>query len=414
MTTPVTVRLLGGLSIETAAGRPEGAGAQPRRLALLAIIARAGERGVAREKLLAMLWPDAEPEAGRRALNQAVYALRRDVGAGELVDGVHALRLNPDVAACDVLRFEAALRDGRLEEAATLYDGPFLDGFRLQGAPEFDRWADEERRELAHRMEGILERLAKGAEQRGAAADAARWWRKLAAVDPLDARVATGLMRALVAGGDVTGALQHARIYEVLMQQELDLPADAGVVELARRIRAGELTPSAAPAPTAPTPTAPTPTAPPPTAPPPTDGAAADGRGVAVLPFVHLGDVDREAFTEGVSEEVLHALGEVPGVRVAARSASFAFRGSAVDLAEVGARLGVGLVVEGSVRHCGVGVRVTARLVDVATGQPLAAERVDAERSGDAGDSFALQDAIAARVVARVVGALPSALAGVA
>jgi hypothetical protein len=91
-------------------------------------------------------------------------------------------------------------------------------------------------------------------------------------------------------------------------------------------------------------------------------------------------------------------------VRVVARSASFAFAGPAVDLGEVRARLGVAAVVEGSVRRCGDRVRVTARLVDVTTREPLWAERED----GTLSDTFAVQDAIAGRVVARLTsGATP-------
>ena len=388
MSAPILIRALGGLSIQTATGRAEGAATQPRRLALLALIARAGERGITRDKLLALLWPDAELEQGRRALNQALYTLRRDLDADELFIGVHELRLNPDVAACDVLHFEGALRAGRFEEAAQHYAGSFLDGFRLPGAAEFERWADEERTDLAHRFEALLERLARAASQRDEPLEAVRWWRRVAAIDPLDARVAAALMSALVAAGDCAAALQHARIYEVLVAQELDLPADAAVLELARRIRASDLTaPVAAPV------IADAVAAPPPVA------AESLADGVAVLPFTNPGDHDC-SFSDGVSEEIIHALSALPALRVVARSASFAFRGPAVDLAEVGARLGVGRVVEGTVRQSGSQVRVTARLVDVATRRPLWAERCD----GAVIDGFELQDEIAARIVARLSG----------
>jgi TolB-like protein len=197
------------------------------------------------------------------------------------------------------------------------------------------------------------------------------------------------------------------------------------VVALAARIRNGEVAAPAAPrlhvAPAtaaeprpavAPAPAAPAIAAAAPAAPVPVDPGT-----IAVLPFEHLGDAAHAAFTEGVSEEVLHALAEVPGLAVVARSASFAFRGAGLELVDVATRLGAGLIVEGSVRHCGACVRVTARLVDVATRRPLAAERVDAVRAdAGAGSSFALQDEIAARVVARVVGAVPglAAVAGAA
>ncbi|HSJ33195.1 MAG TPA: BTAD domain-containing putative transcriptional regulator, partial [Longimicrobiales bacterium] len=79
--------------------------------------------------------------------------------------------------------------------------------------------------------------LARGAAGRGDARGAAGWWRRLAAHDPLNAGVAEELMNALVAAGDRAGALQHARIYEALVQQELDLPSDHEVVSLAERLR---------------------------------------------------------------------------------------------------------------------------------------------------------------------------------
>ena len=420
MSAPLIVRTFGGLSVETPAGRPAGAAAQPRRLALLALVARAGERGITRDKLLALLWPDAEPEQGRRALNQALYALRRDLDADQLFAGVQELRLDAEVATSDVAAFDAALRAGRLEDAVAAHAGPFLDGFRIPGAPEFDRWVDEARAELAGRLTSALERLARGAERTDPAA-CVRWWRRLAALDPLDARVALGLMTALVAAGDRPGALQHARIYEALMAQELDLPADAAVLDLARRIRSGEL---AAPAPTAPAPvavpvgaSAAAPAAPP--AAPALVGAtesvvapvapivaAAALPSVAVLPFADLSaDPECACFCDGVAEEVIHALAQLPALRVVARSASFAFAGAAVPLADVAARLQVATVLEGSVRRSGARVRVTARLVDVATQAPLWAERWD----GDLDDPFATQDEVAHRISARVRAALDPA-----
>src|SRR5262249_43493592 len=93
-----------------------------------------------------------------------------------------------------------------------------------------------------------LKRLAQQAAERGDRAEAADWWRKLAAQDPLNARVAVGLMDALVAAGDRSAALHHARVYEVLMQQELEEPPDAEVLALAARIREQSAV-SSAPAP---------------------------------------------------------------------------------------------------------------------------------------------------------------------
>jgi Tol biopolymer transport system component/DNA-binding SARP family transcriptional activator len=236
-----------------------GAAAQPRRLAILALLSAAGEQGLTREKVLAYLWTDTEEERARRGLNQALYALRQDLGSDEVFLGGHGLRLNPDVVSSDVGEFEEAIERGKLEDAAARYTGSFLDGFHLPGAPEFERWAEEERATLARSYAESLEKLAKRSEASGDWPGAVVWWRKVAAQDPLNARVAVCLMRALVAAGDRAGALQHARVYEVLMEQELDAPPDRQVVELAAELRrsdAGREQPVPAAAPTRPPPPA--------------------------------------------------------------------------------------------------------------------------------------------------------------
>ncbi len=222
-----------------------GSAAQPRRLAVLALLATAGEQGLTREKVLAYLWPDTEEERARRGLNQALYALRQDLGSDDVFVGTRDLRLNADLISSDVGEFEQALKRGRLEEAAARYTGSFLDGFHLPGAPEFERWAEEERAVLARCYAEALEKLAKRSEEAGDWPEAVGWWRKVAAQDPLNARMAVRLMRALVAAGDRAGALQHARVYDVLMEQELDAPPDRQVVELAAELRRNEPAPAA-------------------------------------------------------------------------------------------------------------------------------------------------------------------------
>jgi len=247
------VRTFGGLLVHDGDRPVAGAAAQPRRLAILALLAVAGDRGVTRDRLLAYLWADADEERARRGLTQALYALRRDLGSEEAILGLKDLRLNPEIVSSDVQEFEQALRAGPLERAADLYVGPFLDGFQLSAAPEFMRWADGERSRLGHLYAEALERLARSATERGEHRAAAGWWRKLAAANPLDARVAIGVMQALVAAGDRAGALQHARLYEMLVEQEPDIPADPEVRALAERVRR-EPTPEAAVAPPPPAP----------------------------------------------------------------------------------------------------------------------------------------------------------------
>jgi Tol biopolymer transport system component/DNA-binding SARP family transcriptional activator len=231
------VHTFGRLHVRAESGLVSGSAAQPRRLAILALLASAGEQGLTRDKVLAYLWPDTEEERARPVLNQALYALRQDLGSDDVFLGTRELRLNPELISSDVAEFEEALARGKLEDAAARYTGPFLDGFRLPGAPEFDRWIEEERAGLAGSYAESLVKLAGRAEGRGDWAGAVEWWRKAAAQDPLNARIALRLMKALVAADDRSGALRHARVYEALVQQELDLPPDREVVAYAEQLR---------------------------------------------------------------------------------------------------------------------------------------------------------------------------------
>ncbi|MGH7585235.1 MAG: AfsR/SARP family transcriptional regulator, partial [Gemmatimonadales bacterium] len=242
------IHVLGGLFVERDGRVLSGAAAQPRRLAVLALLARSGQRGLTREKLLGFLWADQEEERGRRALTQALYALRQELGSEDTITGAKDLRLNPDLVTMDVAEFSAALAEGRVEEAVQHYQGAFLDGFHLSGAEEFERWVDQERQALAQEYSEALRQLAVRSGERGESDSAVRWWKRLAAHDPLDSRTSLALMRALEAAGDRAGALQHARIHELLLQEHLDLPPDRDVAALAAEIRGRQERGEAAPA----------------------------------------------------------------------------------------------------------------------------------------------------------------------
>ena len=228
---------LGCLTVFGESGPMSGAAAQPRRLAILALLARAGERGITRDKVAAILWPDADDERARSTLSKTLYTVRRDLGSEDVIVGTKDLRLNPEIITTDVAEFERAIAEGEYEKASAIYRGPFLDGFRLPGAAEFDRWVDTERAALRHDYEVVLETLARRSSEQGDYIAAARWWRMLAALDPFNGRHALGLMRAMEAAGDRAGAIQHARIYDTLVHEELDLPPDPEVVAFARQLR---------------------------------------------------------------------------------------------------------------------------------------------------------------------------------
>lgn len=237
------LKTFGGLALTRGGAPVEGAGAQRRRLALLALLAAAGDRGLPREKVLALLWPGSDPERARKSLAQALYALRRELGSEELIVGVTELRLGWEGFTSDLAEFRAARQSGQPEKAAALYEGPFLDGVYIDEAPEFERWAESERGTLAHEYVVLLELLARDADKRGEHRTAVGWWRKLANADPLNSKVALGLMLALRATGDRGGALQHFRVYEMLLRQELDLAPDRALVELAESLKRASASP---------------------------------------------------------------------------------------------------------------------------------------------------------------------------
>jgi serine/threonine protein kinase/tetratricopeptide (TPR) repeat protein len=117
---------------------------------------------------------------------------------------------------------------------------------------------------------------------------------------------------------------------------------------------------------------------------------------VAVLPFVNMSrDPENDYFSDGLAEELLNVLAKIQGLRVAARSSAFTFRGKGATVAEVGKALGVSTVLEGSVRKAGNRVRISVQLVNVADGYHLWTESYD--RTLD--DIFAVQDDIAQSVV---------------
>src|SRR5436309_9146773 len=119
-------------------------------------------------------------------------------------------------------------------------------------------------------------------------------------------------------------------------------------------------------------------------------------RSLGVLPFADLSaERDQEYFGDGIAEEILNALAKVGALHVAARTSCFAFRGTSVDAREIGKRLGVETLLDGSIRKAGNRLRISVQLIDARNGYQLWSERFDREIE----DIFAIQDEIARRVL---------------
>jgi DNA-binding SARP family transcriptional activator/TolB-like protein len=232
------LRTLGGLYVATETGEPIGGAATQRRtLALLAALAVAGDRGLSRDRLVALLWPEADEERGRHSLTQALYAARRALDMDDLFVGGGDVRLRRDRCGSDVQELEEALDAQDFERAAALYAGPFADGFYLTGSGEFEQWTTAQRARLEDRMADALGRLAAEAETEGRSRDALGWRKRLAAVRPLDASVTVALMRTLAEAGDRAGAIRHAQLHQTLLREQLGLDPDPVVTSLAARLR---------------------------------------------------------------------------------------------------------------------------------------------------------------------------------
>ena len=213
--------------------------AVPRKgLALLAVLASAGTRGVPREKVAALLWPDSE-DSGRGALKQTIYELRQTLGNRSVVIGAADLALDSAEVTSDVGDLERAHAVEQWARVVELHAGPFLDRFHVRGSPEFDHWVDSHRARYSTLFRGALEKSARAAADAGDQDAATALWRRLAAEDPLNSRVALGLINALSEAGDSAGALAHYRVHERLLREELGAQPDHALIAAAETIRAG-------------------------------------------------------------------------------------------------------------------------------------------------------------------------------
>ncbi len=226
----------GGLALERQDESPPPR-LRSQRLAILAVLAAAGERGVSRERMSNLFWADADEEHARHSLRQALYALRQELGT-EVVRSDIVLSLDRAALTSDVGDFRAALAAGDRPRAAMLAKGVFLDGFYVSGAPEFERWVDEERTSLGAEAKRVMLALTKEAEMSGDHYATVEWWHRLTILDPLSGRFALGYLKALAAGGDRAGALAFARAHESVVRRELEADADPEIRRLEAELRA--------------------------------------------------------------------------------------------------------------------------------------------------------------------------------
>jgi TolB-like protein/DNA-binding SARP family transcriptional activator len=235
------LRTLGSLDLTSSAGRPVSSVlVRPRRVALLCYLALGWPRAFhRRETLLALFWPERATEPARHALRQAVYVLRRGLGADAIVSrGDDSIAIAPERVRCDAAEFERALEEGRLNDGLALYRGDLLPGFHISGAPDFDRWLEDERSRLKQRAGEAAWGLAEARQQDGDASAAAKWARLAASFSPGDETSLRRLVALLDDLGDRTAALRAFEAFAWRLEQQYELEPSAETRSLVARVRA--------------------------------------------------------------------------------------------------------------------------------------------------------------------------------
>jgi DNA-binding SARP family transcriptional activator len=229
--------LFGGFALEGAHSLT-GRAAQRKRQALLALLGAGAYPQISRDKVVALLWPDSDVERARHLLASSIYDLRQVLGDDAILATGEDLRLNADLVRSDVHEFDAAIERSDFAAATSLRTGPFLDGFHVTGAPEFERWVDGERDRLDQLLARAIEQLAQQCNAAGDFSGAARWLQQLAVQQPYNARIALLYMQALDRSGDTAGAIRHARTHELLTQQEFGVGLDEQIAAFVNELRA--------------------------------------------------------------------------------------------------------------------------------------------------------------------------------
>lgn len=198
--------------------------AQPKRLALLVYLAVARPRGYhRRDTLLGLFWAESPESRARNALGQALYFLRRSLGNQVIVGrGNDEVAVAPERLWCDATALQAALDDGRVDDALELYRGDLLRGFHLPDAPGFEDWVDRERGRLRRTLVDVVSSKARVLEGTDPAA-AVELLRRALAVAPVDEAMLRRLMTLLDGAGDRAGALATFDAFARRLAAELEI-----------------------------------------------------------------------------------------------------------------------------------------------------------------------------------------------
>jgi TolB-like protein/DNA-binding SARP family transcriptional activator len=433
----VDLRLLGRFEARLKSGAAVDLKTRKGEL-LLTYLALSPGKSFPRDKLAALLWSDRSEEQARHSLRQTLTVVRNELGGGEppafITEG-DRIGLNAEAVDADVSAFErlvAAGGVGDLEEACALYRGDLLEDVSVRDEG-YEEWLLVERQRLHGVALRALGRLLGHQEQSQAADRITGTAQRLLQLEPANEQAHRALMRLYAEQGQREAALRQYQECRAALKRELNAEPGKETEQLYRSLL--ELDTAAAGLVAAPPSAHPEQSFPPAQAqssssnptltsvrlqagiavlvlviiaavfwglkPWSSKSRLPDKPSIAVLPFESIGGDPRwDRFADGITEDIITDLAQFKDFIVIARNSTEVYKGKAVDIRQIGRDLGVKYVLEGSIQSMGERIRVTAQLVEAASGSNIWSERYD--RPVD--DLFAVQSDVTQRIAATLGG----------
>jgi TolB-like protein len=380
--------LLGGFSLAAADGAKLALPTRKDKL-LLAYLALSAGRPQPRERLAGLLWGDRGEAQARDSLKQSLAGIRqafRQAGLDPLRADRESVTIDPAGIDIDAIEFaRLASQPISCTKAIALYQGDLLDGIDGLGAA-FEEWLRPERERLGGLAIRVLEQFALSPASNEECDEAIRLGQRLLARDRLREPVYRALMRLHACKGERTEALRLYAACRDALKKELGVAPDASTEELYRDILTDRLSPSAVA---------------------PVVERPSDRPSIAVLPINNLtGDANLDHLCDGFTEDIITGLGRFRLLFVVDRHSSSAVSQHDSDVAEIGRRLGVAYLVQGSLQRLGERLRITVRLIDAGNRAQLWGEAYDSALS----DALAVPDKVTSAIVATLHGRVENTL----
>jgi DNA-binding SARP family transcriptional activator len=239
---PLHFKTLGSVDLQRSDGTTlRSLLAQPKRLALLAYVAMEAPGGfVPRERIMSVLWPDSDSARARQSLRNSLYQIRRSAGADVLINrGAVDLGVNPSRLLVDAVALRTAAEEERYEDAVDLYGGPFLSGFHLDDAPEFEEWARRVRATLEADALRALREVACLREESGEIESARGLLRRAQELSPADEEILRHRLLLLEGQGNRAAAVAEGEEWIEMLRSSLEIEPSAPTLRLMEDLRRG-------------------------------------------------------------------------------------------------------------------------------------------------------------------------------